>query len=443
MTGKTPHTSATPSRPAKKLFKSWGVCLLAVLFVCVVFVVGNLSASFGLLDVGKLTGLRTLQTQGASTLDEATPATQLSARLSEVADMLDARALYRYTQGDLDAATTTAIGALIEASDDTYAQYFTPEEYEAYLRGSEGKYSGVGIVLTDMSGELTVLQVYEDSPAFDAGIMTGDVLLSIDGDAHDWELSEAIEAIRRPVGEEVSLTWRRGEEERETPLVLRDVNVPTIISHLIEQDGQAVGYAYLRRFNAQSAHELREVLGELKLKGAQSFILDLRGNPGGYLTQAIDITSLFVAEGAVVQIEERSGLITKNVTGELATEAPLVLLVNGQSASASELVAAALRDHKRAVIVGEVTYGKGTVQDIHGLSWGGALKYTTAHYMSPDGTVLDGVGVTPDVVVQPATEWVSTALSDHLASDDYLYEEGVDLQLDAALAVLLEELREG
>ncbi|MDR2587181.1 MAG: hypothetical protein LBC23_02830, partial [Coriobacteriales bacterium] len=224
--------------------------------------------------------------------------------------------------------------------------------------------------------------------------------------------------------------------------------------------GQAVGYVYLRRFNTHSASELGTALFVLESQGAQSFVLDLRGNPGGYLSQAIDITSLFVPSGVVVQIEDRGGIVAKKVSGNAITDKPLAVLVNGDSASASELVAAALKDHGRATIVGELTYGKGTVQDIRKLSWGAALKYTIAHYLSPNGTVLDGVGITPDVVVPlaDATEQEgqsgegeagdtdtgsgaskngSANLSNHLTSSDYRYEQGADPQLDAALEAVL------
>jgi C-terminal peptidase prc len=242
-------------------------------------------------------------------------------------------------------------------------------------------------------------------------------------------------------------------------LVLREVNIPTIVTHLIERDGQAVGYVYLRRFNTHSASELSAALLGLEEQGAQSYILDLRGNPGGYLSQAIDVTSLFVSEGVAVQIEDRQGVVSQEVTGKTVTDRPLAVLVNGGSASASELVAAALADHGRATIVGENTYGKGTVQDIRRLSWGGALKYTIAHYLSPKGTVLDGVGITPDVLV-PLTDGSDgegadgqgdadgqddegahggsdSGLSDHITSSGYRYEQGADPQLDAALVAVL------
>jgi carboxyl-terminal processing protease len=447
--------AAPPARRGRGRLGRLTPVLLAVLATILIFTAGNLAGYLGIVDVAKLTGLSSAQTRGVADADAEVSAEQLSARLKEVATLLDSEALYRYTQGDLDNATTEAIRALIKTSDDAYAHYYTPAEYTEYLRNSEGEYSGIGVVLTLIDGAVTVLQVYDGSPAADAGVMAGDVLLAIDGDRHDWALEEATETIRRPLGEEVTLVWQRGEQERETVLVLREVNVPTIVSHLIEQDGQAVGYVYLRRFNTHSTSELREALRGLADRGAGSFILDLRGNPGGYLSQAIDITSLFVPTGAVVQIEDRGGITVEKVTGETITDRPLAVLVNAGSASASELVAAALQDHGRAVIVGETTYGKGTVQDIRKLSWGGALKYTIAHYLSPNGTVLDSVGVTPDVAVAPVPEQGSEGedgdgsgdtggsgaaalgLSDHPTSNDYRYRSGVDLQLDAALGALL------
>jgi carboxyl-terminal processing protease len=431
-------TQSSARRPRRAL-RRLGLSLLVILLAALLFIAGNLASSLRIVDLGSLAGLRDPASAGAASADEEVSTAQLAARLDEVAFFLDTDALYRYTQEDLDSATTAAVRALIETSDDSYAQYYTPEEYAEYLRSSEGEYSGIGIVLTVMDERITVLQVYTESPAFDAGILPGDVLLSIDGDAHDWGLDEAIETIRRPIGAEVTLVWQRGTEERETTLILREVNIPTIVSHLIEQGEQRIGYVYLRRFNMQSSSELGEVLRDLEARGAQSFILDLRGNPGGYLTQAIGITSLFVPEGAVVQIENRRGIVTEMVDGATVTDRPLVVIVNGGSASASELVAAALQDHGRAQIIGEVTYGKGTVQDIRELSWGGALKYTIAHYLSPNGKTLDGIGVTPDSSVSPPEAPEILGLTDRITTDNYLYVEGIDPQLDEAIAALIRE----
>ena len=423
-------------RTKRRALRTAGALFLCVLVVTLSFILGNLGAYFGFVDIGHKLGLNNPLTQGAATAEDEVSTRQLAARLDEVSRYLEGESLYRYTQGDLDEATAAAITALLETSNDPYAQYYTPEQYEAYKRSSEGEYSGIGVVLSLLDGRITVLQVYEDSPAFDAGVRPGDVLLAVDGDRHDWGLQEATEAIRRPAGETVRILWQRGASERETALTLREVNIPTIVSHLIPSGGQLVGYIYLRRFNTHSASELREVLRQLDEQGAQCFILDLRGNPGGYLNQAIEVTSLFVSEGVVVQIQDRKGITQRRVTGKTATGKPLAVLINGGSASASELVAAALQDHGRATIVGEVSYGKGTVQDINDLSWGGALKYTIAHYLSPEGKTLDGVGVTPDIVVSPESAAGDYNLEDIITSNSYRYRKGADPQLDAALGAL-------
>jgi carboxyl-terminal processing protease len=435
--GGSSESPQAPQPKKRKILRKLGIFLLSLVVLVVVFVAGNLASYTGIIDLGQLVRLNNPQTQSAATPSEETTTEQLAARLEEVAGLIDRDSLYRYTQEDLDTATTESINALLATSEDKYAHYFTPEEYEAYVKNSEGEYAGIGISLADIEGEITVVEVYQGSPAYDAAIKSGDVLIAVDGDSHDWELEEATSTIRRAEGEPVTILWSRAGEERETNLVTRAVNIPTVVTHLIEKDGITVGYLSLRGFNMQSGSELREGLLSLDAAGAQSFILDLRNNPGGYLEQAIDIVSLFEPTGTVVQVENRHGVTTREVTGKVVTDKPLVVLVNGNSASASELVAAALQDLKRATIVGELTYGKGSMQSLSTLSWGGALRYTIAHYMSPLGKTVDGVGVTPDITVAPASEPVDASLTNHIGTSSYQYVEGIDLQLDAALGSLL------
>jgi carboxyl-terminal processing protease len=239
------------------------------------------------------------------------------------------------------------------------------------------------------------MRVYDNSPASEADVQPGDIILAIDGDRRDWTPQEASDAIKRPVNEPVTIVWLRDGEEITTDMVVRYLDTPNISTGL---DGE-VGYLYMLRFNAQSTSELRVKIEELSEQGARAFVLDLRGDPGGLLDQAVSVTSLFVEEGVVVRIEDNAGVTVRNVSGDVLTRAPLVVLVNGGSASSSEIVCAALQDHGRATIVGEGTYGKGTVQGFKELSFGGAIKYTIAHYLSPDGTTIDGVGVTPDTII--------------------------------------------
>jgi len=435
----------TSIKPRKKKhgLKRIGLFILFLLIAALVFTAGNLSMYYGFVDIGNQFSLKNPISIGTSSPEDRVTTRQLAIRLEEVARYLDAESLYRYTQGDLDAATTAAINALLETSGDRYAFYYEPEEYQAYQQSSEGEYAGIGIVLSLKNDEVTVVQVYEDSPASKAGVKAGDVIVAIDGVRKDWTLEDATTTIRRPSGEKVSILWRRGDIERETQMTVQSVSIPTVISQMIEYEGQKVGYIYLRRFSSQSSKDLSEALKKLEAAGAQSFILDLRGNPGGYLNQAIEVTSLFVRDGVVVQIEDRKGTKSRSVNGKPVTDLPLVILINEGSASASELVSAALQDHGRATIVGVQSFGKGTVQDIVQLSWGGAIRYTIAHYMSPNGRTIDGIGVIPDVIVVYTSDIEVIGIEDMITGDNYQYRPNVDSQLDAALRVLREQALRG
>ena len=423
-------------RKTRRIRKKAALSVLFLLVAALVFAAGNLSMYFGYVDIGNQFSLKNPISIGTTSPEDEVTTRQLSARLEEVAKYLDAESLYRYTQGDLDAATTAAINALLETSGDRYAIYYEPEEYQAYQQSSEGEYAGIGIVLSLRADEVTVVQVYEDSPASRAGVKAGDVIVAIDGVRKAWTIEDATTTIRRPSGEKVVILWRRGEIERETQMTVQSVTIPTVITQMIEYEGIKTGYIYLRRFNSQSSKDLSDALKKLEAAGARSFILDLRGNPGGYLNQAIEVTSLFVAEGVVVQIEDRKGITSKKVNGKPVTDLPLVVLINEGSASASELVSAALQDHGRATIVGVQSFGKGTVQDIVQLSWGGALRYTIAHYMSPNGRTIDGIGVIPDVVVAYSSDVEVIGIEDMITGDNYQYRPNVDSQLDAALSAL-------
>lgn len=442
----------TVDKTSRKTLKSRGVFLLSVLLALLLFVSGNMAAHIGLFDIGELLGVANPRAVGFTDGTAAAPAIQVGARVEEVGALLDSEALYGYTQDQLDEVSATAIRALLDASEDSHAVYYTADEYDAYLRESQGEYAGIGVVLTMFEQRATVLQVYADSPAAQAGVLPGDVVLAIDGLRQDWSPASASEAIHRPVAETVEVIWERKGQEISTTITLGAVSVPTVVSHLIEDQGATVGYLYLRRFNTNSAAEVQDALLELEAFGAQSYILDLRNNPGGYVDQAVELTSLFVAEGEVVRVEERSRTDVYQVTGDPVTDKPLAVIVNANSASASELTAAALQDYQRATIVGETTYGKGTVQNVRFLSFGGALRYTIAHYLSPAGRSVEGSGLTPDVVVaERAGDQTSSdgsvqssyhptleeLLADNLTSADYHYRIGVDPQLDAALAAVI------
>ena len=381
---------------------------------------------------------------------EEAPATEVALRLYKVAQMLDSEGYYGI---DLDAATEDAIEALLESTGDAHAEYYTEEEYEEYLEYSTGSYEGLGIVITQCGKYTMVTTVYEGSPAEDAGVQVGDVVISLDGVEQDWTPSDFTDALEREVGETADIVWLRPTEESieemnealekddeanadndeddewtseyadqvvlegeeiETTVTYDEITIPNVDYEL---EG-TVGYIQLTSFNLESGEAVEEAVEDLEAQGATSLVLDLRDNGGGYVTQAIDIVSLFVEDGDVMQYSYQNGTVTESVTGDKVTDLPLVVLVNENSASASEITASALQDNGRATIVGTVTYGKGTVQDLVPLSFGGAVKYTIAEYLSANGNTINEVGVQPDVEVEYE---VST--------------DGTDSQLEKALEV--------
>ncbi|MCL2883071.1 MAG: S41 family peptidase, partial [Coriobacteriia bacterium] len=368
--------------------------VIFVLLLAASFVLGNLSSWSGTLDVARLVGLPDLQAERSTgtvgqtaNSDEPGSLDQFTARLNEVAAILNSDALHVFTQSELDTATKTAIDGLLAVSSDKYAQYFTPSEYADYESSANSQFVGIGIqVQSDSNGVPMVVRVFPNSPAAEQGVESGDLIIAIDGVRQDWTVEDAVNTIKRDPGQSVTIIWQRSGEERTTTMAVRQVTIPTVTTQLLEYQGHQVGYIYLSQFSPNSAAEMRTAINDLTSQGAESFILDLRDNPGGLLDQAVAITSLFVAQGDVVQIVENSGTTVKKVTGQPLTDKSLVVLINGASASAAELTTAALQENGRATVIGEQSYGKGTVQAIQPLSFGGAIKYTIAHYLGPDGT---------------------------------------------------------
>ena len=392
---------------------------------------------------------------------------EISLRIEEVYTILDHDALHVYTDDELDEATRIAIEGLLEAGGDNRSQYMNQEEFEQYIADSSGEYVGIGITLAaGRDKRPTVTRVFADSPASEAGIEPGDVVLAIDGEYKDWTVDEVVSSIRREAGTEVSVVWDRNGTSRSTTMQVRTVYRQIVTYAVIETGGKRIGYILLEQFTTNSPTEVRNAIRELESQGVDCYILDLRDNPGGYLEAAIEIASMFLKSGVIVRIEERNSSSEKSVLGRFETDKPLAVLINGASASASELVSAAFQDHGRAIVVGEQSYGKGTVQDMRLLSFGGAIKFTIANYLTPNGHVVEGVGVTPDIVVDDGlrindadlihrleagedidfdAEGIDmdayySALSDPRPGDPrYVYRAGDDVQLDAAIQALLEQ----
>lgn len=301
--------------------------------------------------------------------------------------------------------TAGAIEGMVESLEDSHAVYFDAKHYEYFTEQTDGTFYGIGVTIANEGNDLVVQSVIEGTPAEQAGVKAKDIIVSIDGETRErWDTDEAVLRIRGEAGTKVTLGIRRDGAEtlREITITRAKIELPNVESELL--DGN-VGYIRLYTFSELADDDVREAIAELADKGAEGFILDLRDNPGGLLTSAVDVASLFVKDGVIVRVEDREGTVEESrATGDLATDAPLVVLINGNSASASEIVGGALQDYGRAKLIGEQSFGKGSVQQIEELSFGGAIKLTIAHYVTPKNRVIDKIGLTPDVKVEMAPE---------------------------------------
>ncbi|MCY4448079.1 MAG: S41 family peptidase [Chloroflexi bacterium] len=296
------------------------------------------------------------------------------------------------------------IEGLLEHLDDPYTSYLDPERYAAFnlsLEGDQPDFEGIGASVTEVDGQIVVLGPLPGSPAFEAGLLPGDILVSVDGrPVEGLTLDETVTLIRGPKGTEVVLGVSRAGISRpvEIPIVRDTISVSSVHSHILPS---GFGYIRLSSFDAESGADLRAAIADLRGLGAEGLVLDLRNNGGGLVTAAVSVVSEFVEEGEVIRWVDASGNETvEHVTGEgTAYDLPLVVLVNGFSASASEVVSGALQDHERARIVGTRTFGKGAVNLLRDLESGAGLNLTIARWLTPDRRTIEGEGIEPDVRV--------------------------------------------
>jgi carboxyl-terminal processing protease len=318
--------------------------------------------------------------------------------LEQVYDELSGRAVEPAAD---EALVEGAIEGMLGALDDEYAEYYDAEEFAALNSELNGRFVGIGVVLEDTELGLTVQTVLPGSPAEGAGLQPGDQIVAVDGrDVTGTPSEVVVDQVRGEEGSSVHLTVLRGDEPlREVDVVRAELTIPNVESR---QLADGVGYVRLTQFTSDAGTLVRAEVEQLLAGGARGLVLDLRGNPGGYLPAAVAVAGVFVADEEVVRVGSAGDTVQRYRTEEQAPagDVPLAVLVDGGSASASEIVAAALQDLHRAEIVGTTTFGKGTVQTIAHLDGERGLKFTTARYYTPSGDSIDGVGVAPDRLVQ-------------------------------------------
>ncbi len=303
---------------------------------------------------------------------------------------------------------------------DPHSTYLSPDEYNELRIGTSGEFGGLGIQVGMEDGFVKVISPIDDTPAFKAGLEAGDLIIRLDEKTvKGLTLNEAVKIMRGKPGTDIELTVvREGEDKPLTFVVTRDIiKVKSVKNRMLDP-----GYGYIRisNFQSRTAPQLLEAINALKKENKASLkglVLDLRNNPGGVLNAAAEVSDLFINKGKLVYTEGRidnSHYEYNAKPGDILDGAPVVVLINGGSASASEIVAGALQDHRRAVVMGSKSFGKGSVQTIQELRSGGAVKITTARYFTPNGRSIQGAGITPDIILEKYT--VTSTEDNSLAS---------------------------
>ena len=303
---------------------------------------------------------------------------------------------------DQSEAMDAAINGVLQSLD-PYSAYMSPVSFENMQTETSGEFGGLGIEVSMEAGVVKVISPLDDSPAYEAGVKAGDYIVKINNiQVQGKTLNEAVEIMRGPVGSDIEITVRRKGVKKALVfnITRKIIKVRSVKSKIIDNN---IGYIRLTAFNENSSNQIKKKINEFnKNENIEKFILDLRNNPGGLLSQAIKITDFFLSSGEIVSTKSRQENENRKwfaQAGDILNGETLVVLINNGSASASEIVAGALKDHKRAILVGENSYGKGSVQSIIPLRNKGAIRLTISKYYLPSGESISEVGVSPDIVV--------------------------------------------
>ena len=298
-----------------------------------------------------------------------------------------------------------AISGMVKTLDDPHSIYLDPKMYELMRSHTEGSFGGVGIVMGFKDNKITVISVMEGTPSEAAGIKTGDEIIAVDGvPTSEIEPEEVVLRIRGEIDTEVTLRIRRaGEEDRDYVVRRATIQVHTVAGEMLP-DTDGIGYIRIASFSEHTADEFKDAYHALEKDGVKGMIIDLRENPGGLVTSCVAIANMVVPKGPVVSVVQKDGTREEYESDLSEGKYPLVVLIDGNSASASEILAGALQDTGAATIVGQTSYGKGSVQVILPLYDDDALKLTIAKYYTPSGRSIDGTGIEPDVRVEPQTD---------------------------------------
>lgn len=300
----------------------------------------------------------------------------------------------------------------VSSLDDPHSAYLNAAEWQEYLIRTSGEYTGVGITINASEDVVRIVETMKDSPAEAAGLKPGDIILRVDGDPVK-DSEDASARIRGPADTSVNLVVLRGNETFERTIIRKHIMIPAVSWSMLDDQ---VGLIQLMSFNEHSFVETRDALDSLRSQGAKAMVLDLRYNGGGFVDQCLAISDLFIPKGRVVSLRYKDKPEQVSLSKGEGLGMPLVVLVNGATASAAEILAGAIQDREVGILVGSKTFGKGVVQSIFYLPDKSVVKATTAEYLTPNGRAIHGQGLTPDIEVQGDTEQMAKALELAMAS---------------------------
>lgn len=366
--------------------------LITLLFVLVV--AGGAFLSFSLVKMNKSTAA-----EGAEDDKKTVSQKDVEKKAGEIADLIEQ---YYYEDVDENAMIEGIYGGMVDGLGDQYSTYFTEEEYASFNESTTGVYYGIGAVLTQNLNTkiVTILHVYPGTPAEEAGVRDGDVIAKVgDIEGDSMELSELVSHIKGEEGTKVHLELiRAGEKDHiELDVERRQIEVPTVQYQMLEGE---VGLVQITEFSSSTTEQFSEAVKELQSQGMKSMIVDLRDNPGGVLQSVCAILDEILPEGMLVYTEDKYGSRSEFKSDEKCMNLPMAVLINENSASASEIFAGAIKDYEYGTLIGTTTFGKGIVQTIIPMQDGSAVKVTTAKYFTPKGNYIHEVGIEPDIELE-------------------------------------------
>lgn len=334
-----------------------------------------------------------------------------------------------YGELDRDKLIDGAVEGMISSVGDTFTSYSDTDSTSSFDETINGSYEGIGCTVATLEdGTISVIDMFEDSPSYKAGLEVGDIILKVDGESYEGKNSNDISNYIKNSGKsKIVLTVKRDNEEKDISINLSKVEIPHVSGKVIEQDSKKIGYIKISLFASNSYKQFKNKLDELEKSNIDDLIIDVRDNSGGYLSSVTDICNLFLDKGKVIyQLEDSKGKVKKKDTTKEKRKYDIVVLINGGSASASEILASAIKESYGGDIVGTNSYGKGTVQQTKKLLDGSMIKYTTQKWLTPDGNSINEVGVTPTKVVELNEEYFNNPTTEN------------DNQLQEAIKLILE-----